>query len=258
MPRERMAMTTGDRSPRFSDATITFLRALRRHNDREWFRAHKDAYERDVRRPMVAVIDRLAIDFQRFARELMAAEKVSLYRPYRDTRFSPDKRPLKTFVSAVFPCRGLAKHEGAGLYLEVNCERVLVAGGLYAPQPNHLQRLREHLAEHHHQFRAIVESPSFTRAFGSLSGDRLTRVPRGFAGDHPAGQFLKHRQFLAGREYEASFCASPRFYATVVRLFEVMAPFVRFLNEPLLATAPQAAFILPFQTASTGTSRLVL
>ncbi len=236
-------MTNGG-SPRFSEATLTFLRALRRHNHREWFRARKDTYERDVRRPMTSVIEALGVDFQRFAPDLIASARVSLYRPYRDTRFSADKRPLKTFVSAVFPCRGLGKHEGAGLYLEVDCEHVLVAGGLYAPQPQQLQRLREHLAEHHRQFRAIVESPSFRRAFGPMSGRTLTRVPRGFATDHPAADLLKHRQFLAAREYPAVFCASPRFYATVVRLFEQMAPFVHFLNEPLLAAQPSAVFAL--------------
>lgn len=228
---------TAAASPRFTDGTLAFLRALRRHNDREWFRERKDRYERDVRGPMVGVVERLAVDFRRFAPELVASPKGSIYRPYRDTRFSPDKKPLKTFVSAIFPCRGLAKHEGAGLYLEVSGEQVLVAGGLYAAQPPHLQRLREHLAGHHRQFRAIVESPAFRRSFGPLSGEVLRRVPRGFPPDHPAADYLKHRQFLAGCEYPAAFCVSPRFYSTLVRLFEQMAPFVRFLNEPLLAAS---------------------
>jgi uncharacterized protein (TIGR02453 family) len=223
--------------PRFSPATIAFLRALRRHNDREWFRARQDVYERDVRGPMVAVVTRLAVDFPRFAPDLIAAPKVSIFRPYRDTRFSADKKPLKTFVSAVFPCRGLARHEGAGLYLEVTSEYVLVAGGLHAPRPPELRSVRAHLAEHHVQFRAIVESPAFRRAFGPLSGDALQRVPHGFPADHPAGEYLKLRQFVAGREYPAAFSASRRFYPTVVRLFEQLAPLVRFLNEPLLAAA---------------------
>ena len=224
-------------SPRFSTATLTFLRALRRHNDSEWFRAHKDAYEQHVRGPMIAVVERLAVDFARFAPELVASQKVSLFRPYRDTRFSEDKRPLKTHVSAVFPRRGLAKHEGAGLYLEVNCERVLVAGGLHDPQTAQLHRLRKYIVEHHVQFRSLVESVAFRRAFGRIEGNALQRVPRGFPADHPAAEYLKLRQFLAFHEAPAQFCASPRFYATVVRLFELLAPVIRFLNEPLVAAA---------------------
>jgi uncharacterized protein (TIGR02453 family) len=227
-------------APRFSNATLAFLRALRRHNDRDWFRARKDVYEAHVRAPMVAVIEHLSADLPQFAPGLLASVKVSLFRPYRDTRFSPDKKPLKTHVSAVFPWRGLGKHEGAGLYLEVNCERVLVAGGLHSPQAPQLLRVREHLAEHHLQFRALLEAPSFRRAYERLQGDALSRVPRGFPADHPAADYLKLRQYVAWREYPATFCASPRFYSTVARLFEVLAPVIRFLNEPLVAAAPRS------------------
>lgn len=224
-------------SPRFSTATLTFLRALRRNNKSDWFRARKEIYEQHVRGPMAAIVEALAADFTRFAPELLASPKVSLYRPYRDTRFSEDKRPLKTNVSALFPHRALGKHEGAGLYLEVSCDRVLIAGGIYAPQSPELTRLRQHIADNHVQWRALVESPSFRRAFDRIEGESLTRIPRGFPADHPAAGYLKLRQFLAGREYPAAFCASPRLYATVVRSFELLAPVIRFLNEPLLASA---------------------
>ncbi len=236
-------------SPRFTTATLSFLRALRRNNDREWFRARKDAYEERVRGPMTALVARLAQEFARFAPELVATPKVSMFRPYRDTRFSEDKRPLKTNIAAVFPCRGLRRHQGGGLYVEVNCEKVVVAGGYYAPQPPELQRLREYLAENYQQFRALVESPSFRRAFGGLQGESLKRVPRGFAPDHPAAEYLKRKQFLGWREYPAAFCASPRFYTTLVQAFEQLAPLVRFLNEPLLAGVP-APDPLAFTAAS--------
>jgi uncharacterized protein (TIGR02453 family) len=222
-------------SPRFSPETLKFLRALTRHNDREWFKARKDAYERHVRGPMISVVERLALEFPRFAPDLVASPTVSLFRPYRDTRFSEDKKPLKTHISAVFPCRGLARHEGAALYLEVNCERVFLGGGLYAPQTAQLNLIRMYVAENFVRFKALVESPSFVRAFGEVEGERLQRVPRGFLPDHPAARYLKQRQFLATREYPPEFAFSPRFYPTVLRLFEQAAPMVMFLNEPLLA-----------------------
>ena len=100
----------------FSPQALTFLRALKRNNNREWFAARKNEYERLVREPMLTLIDRLAADLPAFAPELVASPKASLYRIYRDTRFSEDKTPLKTNVAAIFPCRGLPKHQGAGLY----------------------------------------------------------------------------------------------------------------------------------------------
>ena len=105
--------------PRFSLETLRFLRALKRNNNRDWFKARKDEYETSVRQPMVAVIERLAVDFRRFAPELIASPQKSLYRIYRDTRFSENKTPLKTHVAAGFPWKGLPRHEGAGLYFEV-------------------------------------------------------------------------------------------------------------------------------------------
>ena len=101
-------------SPRFTTDTLKFLRALKRNNDREWFRSRKDEYERHVREPMLAVIEQLAKDFQRVAPELIASPKASLYRIYRDTRFSEDKTPLKTNAAAVFPWKGLAGTRAPG------------------------------------------------------------------------------------------------------------------------------------------------
>ena len=104
-------------TPHFTDATLKFLRGIKRHNDREWFRARRDQYDTHVRRPMVEIVEQLATDLPRIAPDLVAAPNISMYRVYRDTRFSSDKSPLKTHVAAIFPHRELTKHGGASLYL---------------------------------------------------------------------------------------------------------------------------------------------
>jgi uncharacterized protein (TIGR02453 family) len=223
------------RGPHFPPATLTFLRALARHNDRDWFREHRERFEADVKRPMVDVIEALDRDFRSFAPELDASPVRSLYRMYRDTRFTEDKTPLKTHIAAVFPVKGLGKNQGPGLYLEVSPRGVLVAGGLYAPQSADLLAVRQHLATNHNHFRSIVEAPGFKRHAGGLQGDRLTRVPRGFDAGNPAADYLRYRQFLVWREFPAALATRPAFYGTVVGVFEHAAPLVRFLAEPLLA-----------------------
>src|SRR3954469_9096113 len=179
-------------APRFSAHTLKFLRSLKRNNRREWFNAHRDAYEQHVREPMTAVVERLAEDFRAFAPELVASPKVSMYRIYRDTRFSENKTPYKTHVAAVFPTRGLPKHEGAGLYFHVSPDEVWIGGGMYSPQTAQLHAVREHIASNVRQLRSIVESPGFRRRVGALDGERLKRVPRGFPTDHPAADYLKY------------------------------------------------------------------
>jgi uncharacterized protein (TIGR02453 family) len=225
----------------FTRKTLAFLRALKRNNDRDWFRARKHEYEQHVRRPMIELLARLADDFRSFAPELVADPKVSLYRIYRDTRFSPDKSPLKTHVAAHFPHREIRK-TGAGLYVHVAPEEVWIGGGLYMPGTSELTVIRQHIAAKHPQLERIVESSAFKRVVGSLAGEQLSRVPRGFANDHPAAHYLRFRQFLAGREYPANFAVSPRFYGEVVKVFRQVAPLTRFLNAPLLARPSDPLF----------------
>ena len=221
-------------SPRFSPKALRFLRALKRNNNREWFKARKDDYDACLREPMLDVVTRLASDFKRFAPELVASPQASLYRIYRDTRFSENKAPLKTHVAAGFPWRGLPRHEGAGLYFELSGGWVWAGGGMWAPQPVQLQRVREHIAETYPEIRRLSRAATFRRDVGLLEGDRLTRVPRGFASDHPAAEYLKHRRFVAGREFPASLATSAAFYPTLLRTFRALMPLLRFLNEPLI------------------------
>jgi uncharacterized protein (TIGR02453 family) len=169
----------------FTRKTVTFLRTLKRNNDREWFKARKAEYETHVRGPMVALLAQLAEDFRSFAPELVADPKVSLFRIYRDTRFSADKTPLKTNAAAHFPDRRLRK-AGAGLYLEVAPKWVWIGGGIYMPETHELAAIRAHVDGHHAKLRKIVEARSFIAAAGELHGEQLTRVPLAYPKDHPA------------------------------------------------------------------------
>ena len=219
----------------FTDRTLAFLRSLERHNHREWFHARKDRYEADVRAPMAALVERLAVEFAGFAPDAAASPRASMYRPYRDTRFSADKAPLKTHVAAVFPHRLLPKHEGAGFYVEVGPRHVWFGGGMYMPSAPVLYQVREHIARDHRRLARIVGAAAFRRTFGALEGEQLQRVPRGFPADHPAAAFLKYKQFLAGCERPAGFAIEPGFYRVLVVAFRTLAPLIAFLNEPLVA-----------------------
>jgi len=221
-------------APRFSPKAIAFLRGLKRNNNRGWFSARKDQYEELLKAPMLEVIEQLAIDFRKVAPELSVTPK-SMFRIHRDTRFSGDKSPYKTSVSAVFTHKNLPKHGGAGLYFEVGPTGVWAGGGVYTPETPLLQAEREHIASNLKRFRAIVESPGFRRNVGTLEGgEKLQRVPRGFSPDHPAAEYLRYRMFVAGHEFPPGFATSARFYPGLLNVFKNMAPFIRFLNEPLV------------------------
>jgi uncharacterized protein (TIGR02453 family) len=222
-------------TPYFTDRTLRFLRALKRNNRREWFHARRDAYDADVHAPMVAVVEQLAVDFRRVAPEFVASPKLSMFRPWRDTRFSSDKKPLKTNVAAVFPHRSLGRMQGASLYFEVAPDSVWIGGGLYAPDSATLHAVRNHIAGDHRRLQRLTSRAAFTKHCGAVKGERSTRMPRGFDAGHPAAELLKQKQFLAFREEAAAFAVRPDFYQQLLATFAAMAPFVAYLNEPIVA-----------------------
>jgi uncharacterized protein (TIGR02453 family) len=182
---------------------------------------------------MVTLIERLAHDLKPIAPEMVADPKRSLYRIYRDTRFSDDKTPLKTNAAAVFPPRGFPRHEGAGFYVEIAPGWVWMGGGLYMPPPSSLYAIRERIAKSHPKLHRVVTTREFRAVLGELQGDRLTRVPRGYLKDHPAGEYLRYKQFLGFREFEPAFATSDRFYPELLRTFKALTPLVRFLNAAM-------------------------
>ena len=217
----------------FTPKTLSFLRSLKRNNNRDWFRARRDQYDAHVRAPMIAVVERLAGDFRSFAPELIASPKLSLFRIYRDTRFSGDKKPLKTHAAAVFRTRELPRPQGAGLYFEIAPGWVWIGGGMWRPEPPELVKIREHIAETWPEMQSLTRAAAFRRRFEELSGDTMTRVPRGYRSDHPAADYLKYRQFYGGAEFPASLAHSREFYPTLIATFKTLMPLVRFLNTAL-------------------------
>src|SRR4051812_33803879 len=120
---------------------------------------------------MVAVIERLAQDFRTVAPELIASPKQSMFRVYRDTRFSSNKKPLKTHAGAIFRTRELPKPQGAGLYFEIAAGWVWIGGGMWRPGPPELVRLPQHIAETGPPMQGTARAAACRRRFAELSRD---------------------------------------------------------------------------------------
>jgi uncharacterized protein (TIGR02453 family) len=166
------------------------------------------------------------------APELMADPKKSLYRIWRDTRFSADKRPLKTNVAAVFPHRLGNRHSSAGLYFEISPKWVFAGGGIYMPERGDLVKIRQRIAEEPRAFQRLATERRL-RAIGGVQGERLTRVPRGFRGDHPAAEYLRLKHYLGYREWPPEFATSAEFWPELLGTFVAVMPLVRYINETI-------------------------
>ncbi len=184
---------------------------------------------------MVELVSALNAAMMEFAPEYVTDPPKAIYRIYRDTRFSPDKTPYKTQIAASFSRAGMEKHGAAGYYFAISHKGVDIGGGIYMPPPETLLAVRTRVAERHADFRKMVGAAGLKKLFGAMQGEQLSRVPKGFAADHPAADLLRYKQFLLFTTLDPGLVMSSRLFTEIEKRFRAMTPFLEFLNAPLAA-----------------------
>jgi uncharacterized protein (TIGR02453 family) len=218
----------------FSPEALKFFRGLKRNNDREWFNARKATYEQEIKAPMLALIAEINEAMLKFAPDNVRLPQKALFRIYRDTRFSPDKRPYKSHQGAWWARTGLEKTSGAGFYFHIAPDEVMVAADCYMPEREQLLAIRRYLAEHYAEYRRIASGKKLRSVLNEFDGMPLTRPPKGFPADHPAIDLLRCRQWGVSAKLPASVAISPALFKEIVKRFEAAAPMVELLNTPLV------------------------
>src|SRR5688500_2443731 len=191
----------------FGCGALTFLRQLKKNNKREWFQANREAYDNEVLAPLKLLVEEIDVRLGRFAPEFVGDPKRSIFRIYRDVRFSTDKSPYKTHAASWVNDRhaghGLASEThggGAGYYFHLEHGGSLVAGGIWMPPRPTLNQLRDSIAAKPAAFAKSMGAATFKRRFGKLSEEAmLTRLPRGFAPGHPAEQWTSRTRRASRR-----------------------------------------------------------
>jgi len=222
---------------RIKKTTLTFLRQLSKNNDREWFAAHKGEYEagrENVAEFAQGLLDRME------KTDVLSTEngKKSLFRIYRDVRFSKNKEPYKTNFAGQFVRDG--KLRRGGYYYNISPVgewRSFIGGGFYGMEKDDLKRVREELALDASELRAIVADKDFNRIFGELRGDRLKTAPRGYAKDHPNIDLLNYKQFYAGRDFTDKEVLSAEFIDMAHEAMVTLRPFFDYFTEVLTTDA---------------------
>jgi uncharacterized protein (TIGR02453 family) len=228
----------------FSRDAIQFLADLALHNERSWFQPRKADYERLLKEPLEALCRELAERFEARRLPFRADPAHSPFRIYRDVRFSADKSPYKTQVSASFPWVGEApagEGRGVGGYFHFQPGEVFAGGGMWHPEPAQLAAWRWAVSEDLPRVRAALESPEFAGTFGEVSGDRLKRVPTGFSPDHPGKELLKLKDVTFGRRLSDEEVLSPGLPDRLTDSFEAAVPVLRLLAG--LAPEAQAGWV---------------
>ena len=221
--------------PAFAPALFRFLRELRKNNDREWFLAHKEIYERDVRDPALRFIAAFAPALRRISPQLVADPRPSggsLFRIHRDVRFGADKRPYMTHVGIHFRHAGAHGAHAPGVYLHLEPGDVFASAGVWRPAGAALSEVRDAIVDSPSAWRRAVSAREFTASW-ALSGESLVRVPRGYDPDHALAADLKRKSYLAITGFSERDACAAEFPERLESAWRASAPLMRFLTRAL-------------------------
>jgi len=212
--------------PYFTPELFLFLKQIKRNNRREWFLKNRDRYEEFVRQPALRFITDFGFRLHDISSWIVANPKPnggSLMRIYRDTRFSPDKTPYKTNVGMSFHHGGSTEEiHGPGFYLHFSVGEIFLAGGSWHPGPRSLAKIRDSIAWKADEWKKVTRGVE-------LSGEALTRPPRGYRADHPMIAHIKRKDFIASIEFTDAQVCSAKFLNDVTAAARKLAPMVGFL-----------------------------
>ena len=207
-----------------------FLNELRQNNDRTWFANHKSQYEA-AHQSMIGFADALLDEMNKHDNIETVSGKRSLYRIYRDVRFSKVKLPYKTSWSGSFKRASSALRGGYYYHLEPG--NSFIAGGFWGPNSNDLKHLRKQIEQDDEFVRSVVESKETKSYFGSLIGDQVKTAPKGFAKDHPSIDLLRYKQYILKHPFTDKEVLKKDFHLKLSDGFQQLRPFFDMMSEIL-------------------------
>lgn len=226
----------------FEPAALQFLADLAANNDRAWFKPRKAEFERLLKEPLEALCVALAERFDDLRLPLVADPHRSPFRIYRDVRFSKDKSPYKTGLGADFPwhdSRGdeLRPRGAVGGYFHLEPGNIFIGGGMWHPERARLAAFREKLDRDPSTVLRAIEDKRFSSIFGSVTGDSLTRNPKGFPAHHPYGHLLRLKDVVFSRPVSDRDVFSGGLPDIIAKDLDAARPVLLFLDK--LAGAPE-------------------
>lgn len=214
-------------------ATLSFLKKLGKNNNKPWFDEHRKEYEaakKDFEQFITSLLEKMAALDPAFKEQ---KGKDTVFRIFRDVRFSKDKTPYKAHFGA-YLSRGGRKSPDAGYYLHLEPGgKSFLAGGLWMPEGTLLKKVRQEVDYNYKEFQSILTSPSFKKLFTRIEGETLKTLPQGYAADNPAIAYLKLKSFIVTTQLKDEDFGTKTVQTNIMKIFTTMKPFVDFLNRAM-------------------------
>jgi len=211
-----------------------YLSMLAANNNRPWFNEHRPLFD-EMRLRWYADLDRLFAAMAHYEPAARYADgSTASYRIYRDTRFSPDKTPYKTFFSAELSPRGKHVHD-AGWYIQVGADpgQSGFYGGLWSPDAAQLRKMRHAIVDNIEEFEQIMAEPTLRRLYPRWWGPTLKTIPKGWPKDHPQAPLLRLLHYGLEHEVDPAFFDDPDWPVRAAELMQPLKPLIDFINYSL-------------------------
>jgi uncharacterized protein (TIGR02453 family) len=215
-------------------SAFSFLTRLSKNNNRDWFNAHKDEYL-SARGNIIEFAGALLTEMNKHDKIETASGKESLFRVYKDVRFSKDKTPYNTHYSGILK-RATKKLRGS-YYFHLKPGNSFVAGGFWGPDSDDMKRIRQDIDLNYKDWKKMLAGKTLVNTFGKMIGEKVATAPRGYAKDHPAIDLLRHKQFLLKHEFTDEEVLKADFVRRVNAVFKNMRPFLDHMSEVLTTDA---------------------
>jgi uncharacterized protein (TIGR02453 family) len=224
-----------NRFPGFPRDFFTFFEELKHNNNREWFSDNKPRYQESVVNPISEFIVCMAPRLKTISPHYVANPAPhggSMFRIYRDTRFSKDKTPYKTHAAVHFRHEAGKDAHAPGYYVHLDSNELFFGGGIWAPPGPQLGLIRDAIVDNARSWSRIANAAK-VRAAGGIRGDSLKRPPRGFDAEHVHIEDLKRKSFYVMVEAKPSAIYKPEFIDQVTEAFRIATPLNRFITHTL-------------------------
>jgi uncharacterized protein (TIGR02453 family) len=215
---------------RISPETLQFLRDLKANNNRDWFAENKPIFQ-TANANIAQFVDVLLAEMRKVDNIENESGKKSLFRIYRDVRFSADKSPYKTHLAAHL--KRATQWLRGGYYVHLEPDGLFIGGGFWKPEPKDLKLIRDEIAHHAQPLRDIIGDKGFKNMWGELGGDQVKTAPKGYSKDHPAIDLLRFKGFTFTREFSDEEALSEDFHFEIVKSFIALRPFFDYMSEVL-------------------------
>lgn len=216
-------------------STLQFLKNLKQNNNKDWFEANRkkyDAARENFLMLVEEVLKGLTKNDERFS---TLTAKSCLFRIYRDVRFSKNKNPYKTNFGASITVGG-KKSPMAGYYIHLEPGECFIGGGIYMPESENIQKIRQEIDYNWKEFYKIIQSKSFVSHYNEINKSKefsLVREPKGYSKENPAIEYIKLKSWVAGKKITEKELYNPKLSKEILIAFNALKPLIDFLNKGL-------------------------